>query len=47
MVTVTLVLLILAFLCAALALIGVSSRVDLTAVAVLLVVIALLLGNVR
>jgi hypothetical protein len=47
MITLTLLLLILAALCAVLALIGVVSRIDLTAVGLLFVVIALLLGSVH
>lgn len=47
MITITLILLILAFICVVLALLGVSSRIDLTALGLLFVVIALLLGNIR
>lgn len=45
MITLTVILLILAFICAALAVLGVSSRVDLTAVGLMLAVIAMLLGS--
>lgn len=47
MITVTLLLLILAFICAVLALLAVTSRVNLTALGLLFVVIALLLGNIH
>jgi hypothetical protein len=44
--TIVVILLILAFICAVLAALGVSSRVPLTALGLLLVVIALLIGSV-
>lgn len=47
MITLALLLFILAFICAALALLGVASRIDLTALGLLFVVIALLLGTVH
>lgn len=47
MITITLLLLILAFICAVLALLAVTSRVDLTALGLLFIVIALLLGNIH
>lgn len=47
MINAALILLILAFICAVLALVGVSSRVDLTALGLLLVVIALVIGNIH
>lgn len=47
MITLALLLLILAFICAVLALIAVSTRVNLTALGLLFVVIVLLLGNIH
>lgn len=47
MITITLVLLILAFICVVLALLGVGTRVDLTALGLLFVILTLLLGNIR
>jgi hypothetical protein len=47
MITITLILLILAFICAVLAILEVSSRIDLTAIGLLLVVVVLLLGSVH
>jgi hypothetical protein len=44
--TIALVLLIAALICGVLALLGVASRVDLTAVAVVLIAVYLLLGAV-
>ena len=46
MITLTLILLAFALLCGVLALIGISARIDLTALGLVLVVLALLLGNV-
>lgn len=44
--SIALILIIIAAICAALALAGVASRVDLTAVGLLLVCVALLIGGV-
>jgi len=47
MITITFVLLIAALICALLALLGVSARIDLTALGLFLAVIALLIGHVN
>jgi hypothetical protein len=47
MITITVVLLIVAFLCAVLSLIGVASRVDLNSIAIILVCAALLIGSLH